>query len=374
MYLSGMGADAIAADLQEHKVKNCTAYWQERGVARSGRKSDEGPYRWHPSTVKKILSNQHYCGDVINFKSHAASFKNKKRIPNPPEMQMVFKDVHEPIIDRETFEIVQTLLKTTKHIPTKKSNGEKSIYSDLVFCADCGKKLWYHTNPRNKNIHFFACSNYVKDYGGTCQSRHYVRAEALDSVVKMELGRLADFLRDDEEMFANLLAEKSNNEREAERKRLESELAKAIARSEQVNTLYEAVYEDNASGKVDDEWFIHLTSKYTAERADLRQKKAELQERLKKLDEENKDVDTFIRAIRKFMEMDTLTPALLHRLIDRIEIHEREGSGKETIQRIDICYKFVGYVSLQELMPTASYDADLRQGVGIKYITEPITA
>ncbi len=162
---------------------------------------------------------------MINFKTYSKSFKDKTRIDNPEENWVIFKDVHEPIVDRDTFEQVQKkIIKRTKRRAPKSENGEKSIFSDLLYCADCGHKLWYHVNTINKNICFFSCSNYVKDYRGSCPTRHYVRADAIEQVVKLELQRMAQFLRDDEPMFADLLERKSNREIAEEKKRLEGEL------------------------------------------------------------------------------------------------------------------------------------------------------
>lgn len=162
------------------------------------------------STIRKILTQQEYCGDVINFKTYSKSFKDKTRVDNPEENWVI----HEPIVDRDTFEQVQKrIIKRTKRRAPKSENGEKSIFSDLLYCADCGHKLWYHVNTINKNICFFSCSNCEKDYRGSCPTRHYVRADAIEQVVKLELQRMTQFLRDDEPMFTDLLERKSSFKR-----------------------------------------------------------------------------------------------------------------------------------------------------------------
>lgn len=162
MCLEGKGNDTIARILQENGILNCTVYWHEKGIGRGGKKTQPNPYRWKNSTIRKILTQQEYCGDVINFKTYSKSFKDKTRIDNPEENWVIFKDVHEPIVDRDTFEQVQKkIIKRTKRRAPKSENGEKSIFSDLLYCADCGHKLWYHVNTINKNICFFSCSNYV---------------------------------------------------------------------------------------------------------------------------------------------------------------------------------------------------------------------
>ncbi len=137
--------------------------------------------------MAKILTQREYCGDLINFKTYSKSFKNKARLKNPEKNWAVFKDRHEAIIDRETFARVQEIIAGTKRRAPKADNGGKSIFADLLYCADCGSKLWYHTNTNNKSIHFFACSNYTKDYRGTCSTRHYIQEDALEQVVKLEL-------------------------------------------------------------------------------------------------------------------------------------------------------------------------------------------
>ena len=135
---------------------NRTAYWHEKGIGRGSKKTQPNPYRWKNSTIRKILTQQEHCGDVINFKTYSKSFKNKTRLDNPEGNWVIIKDVHESIIDRDTFEQVQKkIIKRTKRRAPKSENGEKSTFSDLLYCADCGHKLWYHVDTTNKNICFF---------------------------------------------------------------------------------------------------------------------------------------------------------------------------------------------------------------------------
>ena len=372
MYLDGKGTDAISRILEDRGIMNCTSYWLARGVNRSGKKP-LSPYKWKSTTVQGILSRQEYCGDIINFKTYSRSFKKRERLNNPRENWVVFKNVHEPIIDRAIFERVQKMLDNTKHRATKPDNGEKSMFCDLLRCADCGKKLWYHTNTVNKDIHFFSCSNYAKDYRGTCATRHYIRADAVEEVVKLELGRMAAMLRHDEEGFAELLAKKTDAELTEERRLMESELQKAILRSEKVSQLYQQVYEDNAEGKVTDEWFMQLSHKYEAERMELKERISSLREKLDGLEQQRYRKDAFLAAVRKFMEMGTLTAPLLQELIDHIDVYEVEGTGKNRTQRIVIFYRFVGYIELPDsaFRRNDRYKADTRQGVAVEYIPRP---
>ena len=368
LFLEGKGIDTIARMMQEDGHLNCTAYWQSKGIGRGGKKVQPNPYKWKCSTISGILQRQEYCGDIINFKTTSRSFKNRRRIDNDPEDWVIFKDVHEPIISREDFEIVQKLAGNVKRRPPKPENGDKNIFCDLLYCADCGKKLWYHTNTNNSNIHYFSCSNYVKDYRGTCPTRHYIRVEGVEQVVIRELARLAAYLEEDEEAFVELLAKKSEKDAQMERKLLQNELQSSIARNEAVARLFEKLYEDNATGKVTDDWFMQLSHKYELERAALKEKINDIQIKLHDMDHHKQGYERFVSIIRKLLDMEVLTFPILRELIDRIEVYEAEGTGKSRTQRIAIYYRFVGYLELPAGKINPHYTADLRRGVAIEYI------
>lgn len=373
MCLDGKGNETIARELQENKVLIPMAYWRSKGLNRGGKKTQTNPYKWCKTTVQKILSQQEYCGDIINFKTYSKSFKNKRRIENSKENWAVFKDVNEPIIDRETFEAVQKFISKTKRRAPKKENGERSIFNGLIYCGDCHSKMRYHTSTSNKEIHYFTCSDNKVDYRGKCPGRHYVRADALEEVVKLELRRLVEMLEIDESYFAQLLLRKNDEEREKDKKFLELELQKAIARSGTVSQLYEKLYEDNVIGKVSDEWFVELSHKYEKERMDLKAKIADTRHKIEELKNTNSEYGKFISAIRRFMQMDNLTSPLLRELIDHIDIFETEGTGKSRTQRIVIYYRFIGYIELPNATKQ-THIADTRKGVAVEYITEQFTA
>lgn len=373
MCLDGKGNETIARELQENEVLIPMAYWRSKGLNRGGKKTQTNPYKWCKTTIQKILSQQEYCGDIINFKTYSKSFKNKRRIENSKENWAVFKDVNEPIIDRETFETVQKFISKTKRRAPKKKNGERSIFNGLIYCGDCHSKMRYHTSTSNKEIHYFTCSDNKVDYRGNCPGRHYVRADALEEVVKLELRRLVEMLEIDESYFAQLLLRKNDEEREKDKKFLESELQKAIARSKTVSQLYEKLYEDNVIGKVSDEWFVELSHKYEKERMDLKAKIADTRHKIEELKNTNSEYEKFISAIRRFMQMDNLTSPLLQELIDHIDIFETEGTGKSRTQRIVIYYRFIGYIELPNVTKQ-THIADTRKGVAVEYITEQFTA
>lgn len=368
MCLEGKGNETIARILQANQILVPSAYWKSKGFSRGGKKAASNPYKWCKSTVAKILSNQEYCGDVINFKTYSKSFKNKKRLDNPEENWVVFKNKHEAIIDREVFESVQTMISKTKRRKPKKQSEEKNMFAGLLYCADCGSKLWHRTSTTNPDIHFFSCCNSRTDKRGTCETRHYIRADSLEQVVQLELRRLAGFLRENEEAFALLLAKKTQADLAQEKKILEAELQRSITRNDRVAELFEKLYEDNTSGKVSDEWFVQLSQKYEAERLELKARIREIHEKLSNMSEKTQNNSRFIASIRKFMEMDHLTAPLLRELIDHIDVYETEGKGKNRTQRVTIYYRFVGVLEFQNNEP--EYTADIRQGVAITYYSQ----
>ena len=369
--IEGNGNETIARILQDDKVLVPQAYWQSKGMSRGGKKTQPNPYKWCKTTIAKMLEQQEYCGDIINFKSYSKSFRNKTRVENPKENWAIFKDVHEPIIDRETWERVQELTKNSKRRKPKNENVKKSIFTNLLYCGDCGHKLWFNINKQNPSIRFYSCSNY-KGLRGTCESTHYVREDSLEQVVKMELFKLATYLDHDENAFAELLEHKTNKDSMAERKAAESALAAATARSQELLRLYERVYEDNVNGKVTDDWFMRLSHKYEVEQEELKKQMFDLKNKLDRLNTAQNSSGNFIRAIRKFMTMQTLTPIVLQELIDKIEVFPIEGTGKNRTQRLVIHYRFVGCIDLPSIVPKHTYKLDSRQGVAIEYLPSAV--
>ena len=369
--IEGKGNETIARLLQESEVLVPQAYWQSKGLGRGGKKTQPNPYKWCKTTITKILAQQEYCGDIINFKTYSKSFRNKKRLDNPEENWAIFKDVHEPIIDRETFEMVQELVAKTKRRAPKKENGEKNMLCGLLYCADCGSPLWFNVNHPNKSIQYFNCSNYRANRG-TCPSTHYIRADSIEQVVIAELQTIARFLDEEEDEFAAMLESKTNKDIATEQKLAESQLATARARVKEIERLYEKIYEDNVNGKVSDEWFMKLSHKYEVEIDETKKNILALREKLDSLAEKRQTKENFVKAVRSFMEMKTLNPVILRELIEKIEVFQIEGTGKNRTQRLVIHYRFVGCIDLPSIVPKHTYKLDSRQGVAIEYLPSAV--
>ncbi len=251
--IEGNGIETTARLLQEDKVLTPMAYWASKDIGRGGKKKQDNPYKWCKSTITKILTLPEYTGDLVNFKTYSKSFKNKTRFENTQENRIIFKDVHEAIIDRKTWEHVQEIREGTKRRAPKV--GDKNMFCDILYCADCGSKLWYNVNHPNTDIKYFNCSNY-RGNRGTCNETHYIRADSIEQVVLLELSRMVKYLQSDEDAFTQLLAKKAQKDMFAEQKNLESKLNSTKSRNVEVSRLFERVYEDNVNGKISDERFL----------------------------------------------------------------------------------------------------------------------
>ena len=227
----------------------------------------------------------------------------------------VFKNANEPIIDREVFDRVQEITAKTKRRAPKKENGERSIFNGLIYCGDCHSKMRYHTNTVNKDIHYFTCSDNKVDYRGNCPGRDYVSADSLEKVVRSELRQMAHFLLCDEQYFAELLIKKNEATLANEQRANEEALHKAELRLETVIRLYEKLYEDNAIGKVSDEWFSELSHKYEVERLELKSKIHTLKTTMSDSHRQKTECEKFIQTIRQFMQMQKLTALCLENLL-----------------------------------------------------------
>ena len=208
----------------------------------------------------------------------------------------------------------------------------------------------------------------MKDYRGTCLTRHYIRADAVEAVVEMELRRLAEYIVADENRFAEILARRSIKQVESEKKTV-SELRKSEMRIEIIPKLLKTLYEDKLSGKTSEDNYCVLLQEYSDEREQLQKKILKLRRKLTEMGEKENEREEFIHAIRKFMEMRTLTKQVLNELIDHINVYETQGTGKNKTQRLVIYYKFVGYLDIDPTQCHPNYTAYIREGVAIEYVS-----
>ena len=365
--LEGKGNETIARMLQEREVLTPTAYFKSKGIKRGGKDTQANPYKWDKSTIRIILANQEYCGDVINFKTYSKSFKNKKRVQVPPEMWKIFKDVHEAIIERDMWELTQEYTQDTVRKSPKPKNGERNMFCDLLYCADCGSKMWYNVNHNATPVPHFKCSNY-KGYRGTCERPHYIRVDSLELVVRNELKRLAGFYEKDSARFEQIIAKKAEQNTAQRRKFLENEIIRLTNRNAQLLTLFEKMYEDNISGKISDDWFRQLSEKHSMEQDSNIITINDYEKELEKLKDTVARQKKFTEKVIKFLEMKYINPILLKELIEKIEVYNIEGSGKSKTQRIIIHYKFLGVLDVPNEISGNNVVIESREGVAVEYL------
>ena len=372
MALEGYGLAEIAARLAADGVVNPTYYWRSRGTSRGGSKSTVEPTKWGHTTVKKILTLQEYCGDVINFKSYSKSYKMKKRIENPEENRAIFLNVHEAIIDRQTWEKVQALQKGTRRKkPTV--TQEPSVFSGLLKCPECGGNLNFHFNQNNHDIKFFSCQNHNSGYR-KCSKTHYIRLDFLEQVVLYEVKRLACFASEYENDFIKAMIGRSAKAAENTALRKQRELDALTARDRELDMLFERLYEDNVAGKIDDARFAKMSKRYEQEQGENAKKIKALRLELKKDESKRMDIDDFLETVRRYTDAATITRRMVAELIDHIEVYHAEKQDGVTNQRVVIYYNCIGAFDVPDRrkIPEADIIMETRKGVALSYAPEQV--
>ena len=372
MALEGYGLAETAAQLAADGVVNPTYYWRSRGTSRGGSKSTVEPTKWGHTTVKKILTLQEYCGDVINFKSYSKSYKMKKRIENPEENRAIFLNVHEAIIDRQTWEKVQALQKGTRRKkPTV--TQEPSVFSGLLKCPECGGNLNFHFNQNNHDIKFFSCQNHNSGYR-KCSKTHYIRLDFLEQVVLYEVKRLACFASEYENDFIKAMIGRSAKVAENGRIRKQRELDALTARDRELDMLFERLYEDNVAGKIDDARFAKMSKRYEQEQGENAKKIKALRLELKKDESKRMDIDDFLETVRRYTDATTITKRMVAELIDHIEVYHAEKQDGVTNQRVVIYYNCIGAFDVPDRrkIPEADIIMETRKGVALSYAPEQV--
>lgn len=367
MALEGYGLAEIANALGRDGIVNPTYYWRSKGVNRSGSKSTLEPTKWGHTTVKKILTLQEYCGDVINFKSYSKSYKMKRRIQNPEENRAIFLNVHEPIIDRVTWEKVQSLQKGTRRKkPTV--TQEPSVFSGRLKCPECGGNLNFHFNQKNHDIKFFSCQNHNSGLR-KCSATHYIRLDFLEQVVLYEVNRLAAFANEYEHDFVKAMLGRSAKVAENDRARKQRELNSLLARDKELDMLFERLYEDNVAGKIDDARFARMSKRYEQEQGEISAKVKALRLELKKAEGQQMDMEGFLETVRRYTHVTKITQRMVSELIDHIDVYHAEKQDGVTNQQVVIHYNCIGAFEVPDRrkIPEADIIMETRKGVAVSY-------
>ena len=367
MSIEGYGSMQIADTLEEEKILTPIEYFKSKGIRKPNNKQKNGLYEWNHSVVSKILNMQEYCGDIINFKTYSKSYKNKKRYANNPENIAIFKDANPAIIDRAVFEKIQS--KRGKMRKRKTAAGEKNMFSGLLVCADCGSNMGYHFNQGNHDITYFNCSGYNKGKRKICNSTHYIRTDFLEQVVLGEIKRLTKFAQKYENKFAKYVMGATMKNLAEEISLKEKELNKLQARDKEIDVLYEKIYEDNALGKINDERFAKLSSKYDEEQKEIVEKIKTLSAEISEKKSKTVTSDMFLGAVRKYTRIKKLTQQILNELIEKVEVYQSEKIDGKTVQKLKIHYNCIGTMEIPSLkqIPDNQVKIHTRQGVDIEY-------
>ena len=337
--VEGNGTGKIARILKEREIPTPgTIIFQRTG--RAGRYHPDNPCLWRGETISGILAQDAYLGQTTNFKYSKPSFKSKKIARNPPEKRMLFENTHPAIIDPDTWEIAQKNREQRKR-PMKQD--EIGLFSGLVICSDCGKRLYHSrgisTAHEREN---YTCGTYRR-FSNRCTA-HYIRVVVLEELVLQNLQRVVAYAREDEDEFVRRVIENKLAVQRTEQEQSKRKLEKQRRRITELDAIIQRLYEDNVTGKLTDERFAKLSAAYEAEQAELKQSVESLSVIVEASEAQAVNVRSFLKIVKKYTEPTSLTPQLLHEFVDKIVVHEADKSSGHRIQRIDVHYNFIGEV------------------------------
>ena len=335
---NGLGPLQIAKRLRAEEVLIPTAYYAQR----DGKLYERDPFNWDQKTVAGILDRVEYLGHTVNFKTTSKNYKSKKRIQNPPEKQMIFKNTHPAIINEELFETVQKI-REGKRRPT--ATGKMSLLSGKVFCADCESKLHYcTTNGFEAKQDFFTCANYRSNMG-SC-SAHYIRNVTLCNMVFKHIKKMLVYVQQFEETFVRDQMERLDNAMAMSISKAKVDVVTLRRRDEDLNTLFKRLYEDMVSGRITAERFDMLASEYEQEQKELKVKIAELEDLIENGETQTKDLKQLLANVRKYTDPQELTAQMVNDLVDKIVVYAPDKSSGHRRQKIEIYYNAVGIIDL----------------------------
>ena len=339
MTLEGFGTEQIATQFEKEGILTPQAYWIQKGIGRPGKTKTRPATKWNGSTITHLLYQQEYCGDVLNFKTYSKSYKNKKQLKNDPSQWQIFENTHEAIIDADTWARVQELRKN-KRRPTR--TGKTNMFSGIVRCADCGEKLYYCTskNFEARQDHFVCSTSRLK--GKEVCATHFIRAVVLERGVLAHMRMTIACVANHEEQFRKAMGAKQKAEAKRELAAKRRQLTQAERRIEELDRLFKRIYEDNVGGKLSDSRFQMLSDDYEQEQEELRKKLLRLNEEITKQEEQSENIDRFISKVRKYLDLDELTPAVLNDMVKAVYVHAPDKSKGHREQQIDISYDLVG--------------------------------
>ena len=343
--MEGRGPKQIANQLKADKVLTPSSYRALQGI-KTPNKKPEDPYGWHSSTVVAILERREYTGCTVNFKTYTNSIWDKKQRDNPLEKQAIFPNTHEAIIEEAVFEKVQQV-RQQRHRKTR--TGRSSIFSGLVYCADCGEKLYYGaTNNYRPEGAFFDCSLHWKhkDKCGT----HYIRETVLSHLVLKHIQAVTGYILRHEAHFRAVMEEQLRLESSEQIRIRKKRLERNENRIAELKRLFIRIYEDNASGRLSDDRFDMLSLTYETEQKQLEAECITLRQEIEVQERQNENIEKFIQTAHKYVGIDELDGYALRELVSAIYVDAPDKSSGKRVQHIHIKYDGLGFIPLNELM------------------------
>ena len=343
--MEGRGPMQIAKLLQAEKVLNPTSYKRREGI-KSPSPETADPYHWNTNTVVHILERREYTGCTVNFKTYTNSIWDKKQRETPIEKQAVFYNTHPAIIEQKVFDKVQQIRKQ-RHRRTK--TGKSSLFSGMVYCADCGAKMRYcTTNYFEKRQDHFVCANY-RSNTGSC-SAHFIRAVVLEELVWMHMKAVIFYVTRYEKHFRTVMEQRLRMSSEEAIRGYKTQFAQAERRLAELDRLFIRIYEDNVSGRITDERFSMMSRTYEDEQTQLKVEIQSLQQEIEVQERQIENLEQFIQRVHKYEDLQELTPYALRELVKAIYIEAPDKSSGKRRQNIRISYDLVGFIPLNELV------------------------
>ena len=341
MTIEGYGPYQIASKLKEEKILIPSAYLARHGEGVNKNKTFKDVYGWGSSTICNILEKREYLGHTINFKTRK-HFKDKKSHYVPEDEWTIFENTHEAIIDQQTFDLVQKIRGNVRRYPD--GWGEAAPLTGLLYCADCGGKMYVHRTNNGKRISQYTCSQYSKVPCGTlCKTQHRINEDVVLSLVSEMLKAIAEYAKHDRTEFVRVVQEAQSSQQTTEVRKQRTRLATAKQRVSELEVLLCKIYEDNILGKLSDSRYATLDAQYEKEQSELTAEISALEKAIKSYEKHEKDADRFIALIDKYENFDKLTIAMLNEFIEKILVHERDRKGSiQTTQEVEIYFNFVG--------------------------------
>ncbi len=341
MCLSGMGPYQIATTLESEKIL-CPSY-HINSIGMSHRTNlGKNPYGWNTCCIADILERKDYLGHTTNFKYRRKSYKSHKVINIPEEEQVIVYNTHEPIITQDMWDAVQTIRASKRR---KNKSGEINIFSGMLYCADCGARLFYHHNKNKPGQCHFQCGTYSYHVTKDECSTHYIRESVVNEIVLSELNQIIRTANCDENSLAELLSKNNETASRKQAAKQKKELAAAHKRYDELDRMFNRLYEDSVNGKISDERFAKMSASYESEQAELADTIKNISESLNNDKTEQDNIRRFISVAKKYTELTELSTEILHDFIQKIVVHAPDKSSGKRVVQLDIYYNFIGKIS-----------------------------